>query len=317
MQPVLQPVFRFAPSPNGHLHLGHAASALLNQRMALETGGRFLLRIEDIDTARCTDRLVADCFEDLAWLGLEWEEPVLRQSSQFARYIAAGEALEARGLAFRCACTRGDIQRAAGANPPRDPEGSILYPGTCHPEFCRDHPPGEGSTALEHVAQKRKPVLRHNIRQNKEIEHGFDPIKTKHALRLDMRAALAALPAPLHWCETGEGTAQAVSAEPQLWGDVVLIRKDIPASYHLAVVLDDALQGVTHVVRGRDLYAATGIHRLLQALFGLPEPVYHHHALVLDEAGRKLAKSAASTPLRQLRAEGVTAEAIRHRLGFG
>lgn len=274
----MQPVFRFAPSPNGHLHLGHAFSALLNARMAAETGGRFLIRIEDIDPSRCTETLVADCLDDLAWLGLRWEEPVLRQSTQFARYQAAAETLAARGLVFRCACTRGDIRREAGANPPRDPEGAIRYPG-----ICRQHPAGEGPFAM----------------------------------RLHSRAVLATLPGPLHWRETGEGAEQMILADPSLWGDVVLIRKDTPASYHLAVALDDAMQGVTNVVRGRDLYAATAIHRLLQSLFGLPAPVYHHHALILDGDGKKLSKSAASTPLRQLRAEGMTASAIRRHLGFG
>lgn len=273
----MQPVFRFAPSPNGHLHLGHAFSALINARMAAEKGGRFLIRIEDIDTSRCTDALVADCLDDLAWLGLAWEEPVLRQSTQFARYRAAADDLAARGLAFRCACTRGDIQKAAGENPPRDPDGAILYPGT-----CRHGGAGEGP----------------------------------HALRLDCRAGIATLSGPLEWRETGEGAEQSIPADPSIWGDVVLIRKDVPASYHLAVALDDAMQGVTHVVRGRDLHAATAIHRLLQSLLGLPAPVYHHHALILDEEGRKLSKSSLSTPLRQLRAEGVTASEIRRHLGF-
>lgn len=273
----MQPVFRFAPSPNGHLHLGHAFSALINARMAAEKGGRFLIRIEDIDTSRCTDSLVADCLDDLAWLGLAWEEPVLRQSTQFARYRAAADDLAARGLAFRCACTRGDIQKAAGENPPRDPDGAILYPGT-----CRHGGAGEGP----------------------------------HALRLDCRAGIATLSGPLEWRETGEGAEQSIPADPSIWGDVVLIRKDVPASYHLAVALDDAMQGVTHVVRGRDLHAATAIHRLLQSLLGLPAPVYHHHALILDEEGRKLSKSSLSTPLRHLRAEGVTASEIRRHLGF-
>lgn len=281
----MQPVFRFAPSPNGHLHLGHAFSALLNARMAEETGGRFLLRIEDIDTIRCTDKLVADCLEDLAWLGLGWEEPVLRQSTQFARYRAAADDLVANGLAFPCFCTRGDIRQAAGDTPRHDPDGAILYPGT-----CRALPP--------EVAAAR-------------IRAG-EP----HALRLDSRAAIARLAHPLHWQETGEGAVRDIPADPAIWGEVVLIRKDIPASYHLAVVLDDALQGVTHVVRGRDLHAATAIHRLLQAILGLPAPVYHHHPLILDEEGRKLSKSAISTPLRQLRAEGMTAMEIRRRLGF-
>lgn len=278
----MQPVFRFAPSPNGHLHLGHAFSALLNARIAADKGGRFLIRIEDIDTSRCTDSLVADCLDDLAWLGLAWEEPVLRQSTQFARYRNAADDLAVRGLAFRCACTRGDIQKAAGENPPRDPDGAILYPGTCSRGDRRHHPAGEGPNAL----------------------------------RLDSRAAIATLSGPLHWRETGEGAEQVIPADPAIWGDVVLIRKDVPASYHLAVVLDDAMQGVTHVVRGRDLHAATAIHRLLQSLLGLPAPVYHHHALILDEEGRKLSKSSLSTPLRQLRAEGVTASEIRRHLGF-
>jgi glutamyl-Q tRNA(Asp) synthetase len=285
----LRPVFRFAPSPNGHLHLGHAYSALLNARMARATGGRFLVRIEDIDTARCTDALVADCLEDLAWLGLEWETPVLRQSTQFTRYTAVAVRLVAGGLLYPCFCTRSDIARAAGDRPDRDPEGAIRYPGT-----CRQLDPA--------IAEAR-------------IASG-----EAHALRLDVAKALARIgSAPLDWIEEGQavaGAQGAVLADPAAWGDVVLVRKDCPASYHLAVVLDDALQGVTHVVRGLDLFHATSIHRLLQDLLGLPQPVYHHHALIRDDEGRKLAKSVVSTPLRRLRAEGVTPVDIRRRLGF-
>lgn len=281
----MQPVFRFAPSPNGHLHLGHAYSALLNARMARETGGRFLVRIEDIDILRCTPRLVADCLEDLAWLGLEWEEPVLCQSTQTPRYQAAAATLRQRGLLYPCFCTRGDIAKAGGDHAQRDPDGAVLYPGTC----------------------------RHLLRTETETRIASGEA---YALRLDTARAIGGLGAPLDWCETGEVSAEIISADPAIWGDVVLVRKDIPTSYHLAVVVDDAMQGVTHVVRGRDLYHATSIHRLLQCLLGLPAPVYHHHALIVDDEGRKLSKSAISTPLRQLRAEGVSAVEIRERLGF-
>lgn len=284
----MQPVFRFAPSPNGHLHLGHAYSALLNARLASEMGGRFLLRIEDIDTLRCTEALVADCLDDLAWLGLSWEEPVLRQSREFQRYRAVAEDLRGQGLLYPCFCSRNDIAQAAGAVAQRDPDGAILYPRTCH---------------------------------------GLDPAVVEariasgeaHALRLDMVEAIRRLgEARLVQREVSGAALEAVTqirVGPAQWGDVVLVRKDVPTSYHLAVVLDDAMQGVTHIVRGADLYEATAVHRLLQTLLGLPEPVYHHHALIRDEHGKKLAKSAVSTPLRQLRAEGWTAEAIRTRLG--
>jgi glutamyl-Q tRNA(Asp) synthetase len=287
----MQPVFRFAPSPNGHLHLGHAFSALLNARMARETGGRFLLRIEDIDTFRCTPQLVEDCLEDLAWLGLEWEEPVLRQSRETARYRQAAEILRVRGHIYPCFCTRGHILKAAGDDPARDPEGGVSYPGT-----CRGWPEEAVNRALA--------------------------VGAPHAWRLDMAAMRELLDRPLYyedeltWRETGIGDDETVLARPELWGDVVIVRKDIPTSYHLAVVLDDALQGVTRVVRGQDLYHATSIHRLLQYLFGLPAPVYHHHELIRDDEGAKLSKSVMSTPLRRLRAEGVSAADIRQKLGF-
>lgn len=287
----MQPVFRFAPSPNGHLHLGHAFSALLNAQMAARTGGRFLLRIEDVDTFRCTPRLVDDCLEDLAWLGLEWEEPVLRQSSETARYQQAADVLRVRGHLYPCFCTRGHILKAAGDDPPRDPEGSVIYPRTCR---------GWSKEAV-----------------SRALAGG-----ARHAWRLDMHEISTILDQSLcnedklTWHETGSGEHETIGARPELWGDVVLVRKDIPTSYHLAVVLDDAMQGVTHVVRGQDLYHATSIHRLLQYLLGLPAPIYHHHALVLDDDGRKLSKSMMSTPLRQLRAEGIAAAEIRQRLGF-
>ena len=275
----MQPVFRFAPSPNGHLHLGHAYSALLNARLASEQGGRFLVRIEDIDTVRCTEALVADCLEDLAWLGLRWEEPVLRQSTRFPAYRAAAAHLQAEGLVYPCFCTRTDIQRATAGARLRDPEGGPIYPGT-----CRRLDPAERAARLA--------------------------AGEAHALRLDLTEA-GRRTGPLVWQEDGDTMPQ-----PFAWGDVVIVRKDIPASYHLAVVMDDAFQGVTHVVRGADLFAQTAIHRVVQSLLGLPEPRYRHHALIRDEQGRKLATSAVSTPLRALRADGVTAAAIRRDLGF-
>jgi glutamyl-Q tRNA(Asp) synthetase len=265
-------VFRFAPSPTGHLHLGHAYSALLNLEAARKTGGRFLLRFEDTDATRCTPELTAALLEDLAWLGIASDEPVRVQSQHTDEYRAALAKLEARGLIYRCGCSRRDIARKAG--PERDPEGQPLYPGT-----CRAGGPGP------------------------------EP----HALRLDMARATAMV-GDLRWEEDGE---DPVKAEPLRWGDIVLGRKETGTSYHLAVVLDDALQGVTDVIRGRDLYHATSIHRLLQELLGLPAPRYRHHRLITDETGKRLAKSAGSRSLRSLRAEGVTAEAIRETLGFG
>lgn len=285
---MMQPVFRFAPSPNGFLHLGHAYSALLNADLAARHGGRFLVRIEDIDTRRCRPELVEACLEDLAWLGLEWEEPVLRQSSRFDAYRAVASDLESRGLLYPCFCTRGDILRAMGANHPVDPDGAPVYPGTCR--------------------QLGRAERRHRLDSGAAF-----------ALRLDMGTAMAAT-GPLTWREAaGEGLEdlRLIEAKPGNWGDVVLVRKDCPTSYHLAVVVDDAFQGVTHVVRGTDLYAASAIHRTIQKLLGLPEPRYHHHALVTDEGGRKLAKSALSKPLRAWRAEGFEPAQLRARLGFG
>jgi glutamyl-Q tRNA(Asp) synthetase len=278
-------VFRFAPSPNGFLHLGHAYSALLNFELARESGGRFLLRIEDIDLARAKPEYEAAIYADLAWLGLDWERPVRRQSEHFADYAAALEQLDARGLLYPCACTRGEIARAAGENPPRDPDGAPLYPGT-----CRGKPRG-------------------HLREILAVG-GV-------ALRLDMAKALELLGAEaqaLSWREHAEGE---IAADPKRWGDVVLARKDTPTSYHLAVVVDDALQGVTDVVRGADLKPATGLHRLLQCLLGLPAPSYRHHALLLCAEGEKLSKSRRSKTLRDLRAEGLSAAAVREAAATG
>ncbi len=274
--------FRFAPSPNGYLHLGHAASALLNARLARESGGRFLLRIEDIDRGRARPEFESAILEDLAWLGLEWAGPVRRQSEHFDDYAQALGRLDAMGLLYACDCRRSDIARAAAVQPdwPRDPDGAPLYPG-----LCRERPQRSASAIL--------------------AEGGV-------ALRLDMRKALALAGQGLSWLEDGA----RVDAEPALWGDVVLARKDTPASYHIAVVVDDALQGVTHVVRGRDLLPATSLHRLLQRLLDLPTPDYLHHSLLLDADGEKLAKSRGSESLRNLRRNGRDAAGIRAQLGF-
>lgn len=275
--------FRFAPSPNGYLHLGHAYSALLNFDLARDCGGRFLLRIEDIDTGRARPEFEAAIYQDLAWLGLEWERPVRRQSQHFGDYAGALERLDEMGLLYACDCRRSDIARVAAGKPdwPRDPDGTPLYPGT-----CRDKP--------------RRPAA-------EVLRAGGG------ALRLNMRKALALAGQGLSWREFGLGD---VAADPAQWGDVTLARKDTPASYHIAVVVDDALQGVTDIVRGRDLFYATSLHRLLQRLLDLPEPGYRHHDLILDETGEKLAKSVASTALRALRAEGWTPADVRRRIGL-
>lgn len=284
-----QPVLRFAPSPNGYLHVGHAYSALFNARLARELGGRLLLRIEDIDPVRSRPEFIAAIYEDLSWLGLEWDEPVRRQSEHLSDYALALERLAARGLVYPCFCSRADIAAAVGgrADWPRDPDGAPFYPGSCKQLSDQD--------------KKRRLA---------SGQHA--------ALRLDVQAAISQAQDRIGWCEFFEGAEpRDVNAEPSLWGDVVVGRKDVPASYHLAVVVDDALQGVTDVARGMDLFNATSLHRLLQTLLDLPAPRYRHHRLIEDDAGRKLAKSAASTPLRTLRAEGVTARQVQERLGFG
>lgn len=291
-----RPVLRFAPSPNGRLHLGHALSALLNARMARALGGRLLIRIEDIDAARCTPELEAGVLEDLAWLGLDWERPVRRQSEHFSDYRAALDRLAAMGLLRKTFLTRREIARAVarleeerGAPWPCDPDGAPLYPGD------------EAVLSPEEIAAR-------------------EAQGAPFALRLDMRAALGRCKAPLSWQELQDdearGAPSRLAADPARWGDVVLARKDTPTSYHLSVVVDDARQGVTHVVRGKDLFEATAVHRLLQVLLGLPEPLYRHHRLILDADGRKLSKSQGDTALAELRARGATPDDIRRRIGL-
>ncbi len=289
-----RPVFRFAPSPNGELHLGHALSALLNADMARQSGGRLLLRIEDIDLARCTPAFEQGIRDDLAWLGIAFEEPVRRQSDHFAAYEAALDRLRSMGLLYPAFMSRGDIRAFIAAHEadhgawPRDPDGAPLYPG------------------IDRSLSQAERLSR--------MESG-EP----YAWRLDMARALASLAKPLTWQETGLGPADetgTTSADPSAWGDVVLARKETPASYHLCVTVDDALQGITHVVRGRDLFHATSIHRLLQEVLGVREPVYHHHRLILGRDGRKLSKSLKDTSLASLRAAGTTADDIRRMVGL-
>jgi glutamyl-Q tRNA(Asp) synthetase len=285
------PVFRFAPSPNGYLHLGHGLSALLNADMARAAGGRLLLRIEDIDEARCRPEFETAIYEDLGWLGITWEQPVRRQSDHHADYRAALGKLDAMGLIYPAFESRTEIARwveqreaASGEAWPRDPDGGLRYP--------------ELSKSLPEAERRRL------------IEAG-----APYALRLDMAAALART-GPLQWHESGEAVAAETTVNPELWGDIILARKDTPNSYHLAVVVDDAVQGVTDVVRGRDLFASTAAHRVLQTLLGLPQPRYHHHRLILDAQGRKLSKSTAATGLRELRAQGATPAGIRTLAGL-
>ncbi len=288
-------VTRFAPSPNGDLHLGHALSAITGFDLARRHGGRFILRIEDIDVQRTREAHVANILEDLRWLGLTWDEPVVRQSTRFDAYKAAAANLRERGLLYPCFATRTEIENAVAFSPTGvDPDGAPLYPGLCK---------GFAEEEIERRMTAGEPAC----------------------LRLDMDRALAAASArlrgsPLTFHEWNGDVAvppQVVPADPARWGDAIIVRKDTPSSYHLAVVVDDAAQGITHVVRGKDLYEATHVHRLLQVLLDLPAPVaYHHHHLMLDPAGRKLSKSLRNTSLRDLRADGASPADIRRLVGL-
>jgi glutamyl-Q tRNA(Asp) synthetase len=271
-------VTRFAPSPTGYLHLGHAYAAIAAQG----AGQRFLLRIEDLDTTRCRAEFENAIYQDLTWLGLEWELPVLRQSARFAAYRAALNTLDTLGLLYPCFCTRADIAQASEA--PHGPEGA-LYPGTCR--------------NLDRAAREAR------------IAAG-----APYALRLDVAKA-AARAGALSLEERGagpNGERGILAADPLAFGDIALARKETPAAYHLAVVVDDAFQGVSLVTRGNDLFAATGVQRLLQTLLGLPAPAYAHHKLILDEQGRKFSKRDKSVTLRAMREAGVTAAEIREKL---
>ena len=280
-------VTRFAPSPTGRLHLGHAYSALVAYEAARAAGGRFLLRIEDIDTGRSRAAFVDAIFKDLAWLGLRWETPVRHQSRHFADYRAALDRLDALGLIYPCFCTRKDIEAeiARASSAPHGPDG-VLYPGICR--------------SLAATERSRR------------IAAG-----AAFALRLDTGRAMAHLMDdgrwPLTWRDDRFGTE---TARPQSLGDVVLARKDTPTSYHLAVTVDDAAQGISHVIRGQDLHHATHIHRLLQALLALPTPRYHHHALITGPDGKRFAKRDRSATLAALREAGTSPHEVRARLGI-
>lgn len=279
-----QPVLRFAPSPNGNLHLGHAFSALLTNRIAQQLGGRTLLRIEDIDQARCTPELLQQMLDDLDWIGFEFEGEVTKQSDHFDRYRAAAETLKMRELIYPCFCSRKEIRDNADGR--TDPDGAPIYPGTC-----------------KHLSADEV-----NDKLAKNMPHSY---------RLDMQKALAQTGTPT-WMEMEADlkTIHAINADPMAWGDVILVRKDTPTSYHLSVVLDDAAQHISHVTRGKDLYFATAIHRVLQIVLDLPEPLYHHHDLIRDEAAEKLSKSTKAQSLKELRQQGWSAQQVRAAIGM-
>lgn len=287
-------MLRFAPSPNGRLHLGHAYSALFNMRMARDLGAQLFLRIDDTDLVRCTPLLEQRMLEDLDWLGLRWHGDPIRQSDRLCLYEQAISELKAQGLIYPAFMSRRqvreiiELETASGAAWPVDPDGVPHYP-----------------------SDDRK--MDQSYRQ--ELLDAGRP----HALRLNLSKAVRKVDDTLSWREEGlgpEGQTGNVVAEPAVWGDIVLSGKDIPASYHLANVVDDALMGITHVVRGRDLFHATAIHRLLQELLGFNQPTYVHHDLILDEDGQKLSKSRGDTSIAELRAGGATPEDIRKMVGL-
>ena len=278
------PILRFAPSPNGHLHLGHAYSALFTDFWATRLGGAFLLRLEDIDPTRCRPEFADAIYEDLHWLGLTWPEPAMVQSQRLPAYIRAAGHLRSMNLLYPCFCSRSEVaDHAIGT----DPDGAPLYGGTCR-----------------------------HLQEDEIAERLARGEAANHRLRTDDAIALTG---PLSFTVAGPtpfDRPQIRYANPALWGDVVLQRKDIPASYHLSVVVDDAAQAITHVTRGRDMEAATDIHVLLQMLLGLPQPIYTFHKLILGNDGKKLSKSKGSPTLRSLRESGWSAEQVRAEVGF-
>ncbi len=303
-------ITRFAPSPNGYLHVGHAYSALFSADVARRRGGEFLLRIEDIDTTRARPEFVQAIFDDLAWLGLDWPRPVRFQSRHTQVYCKALRELHGMGLLYPCTCTRKRLKMEVATREswPRDPDGAPLYPGLCR----------------HHAGAEEKPCENYGITPNKPLPPAW---------RLDMDKALSLAErkagGAITWREEGtgpDGENGLVHADVARWGDVILGRRDIGVSYHVAVVVDDALQGVTHVTRGQDLFHATAIHRLLQVLLELPEPVYVHHRLITDAEGRKLSKSLnntlpaeaalPATTMKALRESEMAGEELRALLGF-
>ncbi|MEI8143967.1 MAG: tRNA glutamyl-Q(34) synthetase GluQRS [Alphaproteobacteria bacterium] len=288
------PALRFAPSPNGPLHLGHALSAIEYARLAKLLHGRFLVRIEDVDQTRCRPEFEASIYDDLAMLGLAWEQPVRRQSEHLSDYAAALDRLTAMGLIYPSFESRGELkalasahEAATGTPAPRDPDGALIYRRT-------------------------------SGRMSPDKEAARMASGAPFALRLDMASALKTVTNPLTWTEVDDHgePVRTVDADPAAWGDVILARKEVPTSYHLSVVVDDAIQGISNVVRGEDLFAATAVHRLLQQLLGLPEPLYRHHRLVLGIDGRKLSKSEGATGLGALRAAGLSPADVRRQIGI-
>lgn len=287
---VSSSVFRFAPSPNGLLHLGHALSALFSYKVAQAAGGQFLVRIEDFDRLRSRRDYIEQIFDDLKWLGLKWPEPVRYQSDHMADYANALSTLKNLGVTYKCYATRREVRLAAAGifgdgNEPRDPDGALVYPGI------------DRNLTADDIAQRTadgKPSC----------------------VRLDMKKAMALIGQELTFSEYAsgpEGQNGRIICHPEAWGDVIIARKDVPASYHLSVVVDDAQQGITHVTRGQDLFHATSVHRVLQNLLNLPQPDYSHHQLVLGRTGRKLAKSAEDKSLKSLREEGLTLASLYDR----
>lgn len=281
-------IFRFAPSPNGLLHLGHAYSALLNYEMATQFGGKFLLRIEDIDTARCKPEFELAMKEDLKWLGIDWEDPIRRQSEHFPDYEQAFLKLKELGLVYPSVLSRSEIKRfiqqqSTKKTWPLDPDGVPIYPNE--------------KLVIDQDERKKRLSDRNSI-----------------IWRLDMKKALASVGQKLDWYEEGfgpDGESGKIEANPAIWGDVILVRKDTPTSYHLSVVVDDAIQKVSHIVRGQDLFWSTSIQRLLQYLLNLPTPQYFHHELIFDESGEKLSKSEQHTGLRAIRAQGASVNDVK------
>lgn len=287
------PIVRFAPSPNGLLHLGHARSALLNHDFARAHGGTFLLRIEDIDSTRCRPEFEAAIEQDMRWLGINWPEPVRRQSEHFHSYTTAMRELDHLGLVYPSFLSRAEIAarvdeaRASGIDWPVDPDGTPHYPGN---ERDLDH-----AARLEGIAAG-KPL----------------------SWRLDMKRAIAGIDEPVCWREFAhtDGSGWTETSDPGQWGDIVLARRDTPTSYHLSVTVDDHIQHISDIIRGEDLFAATSVHRLLQILLGYDAPNYRHHTLVTDETGRKLSKSSEDTALAAMRARGVSPDEIRQLAGL-
>ena len=280
-----KPILRFAPSPNGYLHLGHAYSALVTADLAKKLKGVWLLRIEDIDQKRSKPKFIEAIYKDLEWLGLNWPEPVLLQSRRFKEYERAANVLKQKNLLYPCFCTRKQTKQNTG--PEKDPDGIPLYSGTC------------------------KNLTPYEIRQKLNAK-----IPMQYRLHMDRAVNMTG---PLDFKQIHPEKSMAiniVSCHPERWGDVVVQRKDIPTSYHLSVVVDDAMQKITHITRGRDLLAATDIQRVLQSLLGLPQPIYFHHELIMDHQQQKLAKSKGSTGLKDLKKAGIDPDKLRKNFHF-